>query len=497
MPKLSIRNILIAINVVFLFLFVVFSVFSFLSISKVSENYDGLIKGFYQYKTLSDTASVLKEIKISPSADVNALSLEAESHFNEFLKHAPVKTESGVKMTQDLKNALAKEINSLKQGGAQVADASEFDDLANDFNGLIMKYDVNGGADFIVEFSRKNNFYMILLSFLFVGLIFASHIIVRKLVTNRISEVNHLSRMIADGDLTGDIAVGRKDEIGGLFLNIREMQQFLKDIISSVKNDVRLIDGSSSAIAEGNLDLSSRTQQQASSLQETAASMEEIKTTVANNSQNAHSANQLAQHAKTTVAKGTEVMNGAVSTMGDIEKYAHQISEISAVINSIANQTNILALNAAVEAARAGEQGRGFAVVASEVRNLAIRSGNAAQEINDLINNAVKSVAQGTEQVSHAGEAMEDIFSSVSRVSEIMEEITVASDEQNLGINQIAAAVNQMDAVTLQNASLVDASAQSTRNLNALAKNLSGTMSRFRLAMNTMAGAAGDKKAGA
>ncbi len=190
-------------------------------------------------------------------------------------------------------------------------------------------------------------------------------------------------------------------------------------------------------------------------------------------------------------------MNGAVSTMGDIEKYAHQISEISAVINSIANQTNILALNAAVEAARAGEQGRGFAVVASEVRNLAIRSGNAAQEINDLINNAVKSVAQGTEQVSHAGEAMEDIFSSVSRVSEIMEEITVASDEQNLGINQIAAAVNQMDAVTLQNASLVDASAQSTRNLNALAKNLSGTMSRFRLAMNTMAGAAGDKKAGA
>ncbi len=262
MPKLSIRNILIAINVVFLFLFVVFSVFSFLSISKVSENYDGLIKGFYQYKTLSDTASVLKEIKISPSADVNALSLEAESHFNEFLKHAPVKTESGVKMTQDLKNALAKEINSLKQGGAQVADASEFDDLANDFNGLIMKYDVNGGADFIVEFSRKNNFYMILLSFLFVGLIFASHIIVRKLVTNRISEVNHLSRMIADGDLTGDIAVGRKDEIGGLFLNIREMQQFLKDIISSVKNDVRLIDDSSSAIAEGNLDLSSRTQQQ-------------------------------------------------------------------------------------------------------------------------------------------------------------------------------------------------------------------------------------------
>jgi len=216
--------------------------------------------------------------------------------------------------------------------------------------------------------------------------------------------------MIAEGDLTGNITVTRKDEIGELLLNIDEIQQFLKSIIFSVKNDVRLIDASSADITEGNQNLSDRTAHQASSLQQTAASLEQIKTTVANNSQNAHTGNQLSRHAKTMVAKGIEVMNGAVAAMGDIEKYAHQISEISTAINGIANQTNILALNAAVEAARAGEQGRGFAVVAYEVRSLVTRSGNASQEINGLINNAVKRIAEGTEQVSNAGETMDERY---------------------------------------------------------------------------------------
>ena len=487
MQKLSIRNILISINVAFLFSFVTFSVFSFLSINKIYENYDGLIKGFYQYKTLSDTSASLKEIRFSPSSDINALSAKAEASFNEFLEHAPVKTESGVKITQELKKSLDRELADIKQRGTSSVNNSDFEKLADDFNGLIMKYDVHGGADFIADFGQKDDLYTLLLFALFLGLIFVSHIVVNKLIIKRISHVNDLSRMIAKGDLTGNIFITRKDEIGDLLLNIGDMKEFLKNIISSVKNDVRLIDDSSTSIAEGNQNLSDRTTQQASSLQQTAASMEQIKTTVANNSQNAHLANKLAQHAKTTVATGKDVMNGAVSTMGDIENYARQISEISTVINSIANQTNILALNAAVEAARAGEQGRGFAVVASEVRNLATRSGNAAQEINGLINNTVKLIAEGTEQVTNAGEAMKGIFTSVSSVSEIMKEITVASDEQDIGITQIAAAVNQMDTVTTQNASLVELSAQNTYNLNALAKNLSLTMSSFYLETSDVA----------
>lgn len=496
MRNISIRNILLSINIVFVLMFLIFSIFSFISIDKISVNYNGLIQSFYQNKSLTDTAAILKEIRLTTEADKNELIDKAKSSFSVFLQHAPKTTESGVKLTQDLKSSFEKEIRDLEQNKTTPLSNSSFTRLADNFTGLIMKYDIQDGTDFIINFSRTNNIYLMLLATLFLGLVFTSHIVVKKLITARISEVNVLSRKIAYGDLTGNIVIARKDEIGDLFSNISEMQKFLKEIISSVKHDVQLIDESSYLIAEGNQDLSARTSQQASSLQQTAASMEQIKITVGNNSQNAHSANQLAILAKTTVTKGTDVMAEAVSTMGDIENYARQISDISTVINSIANQTNILALNAAVEAARAGEQGRGFAVVASEVRNLATRSGNAAQEINGLINNAVTRIAEGTEQVSKAGEAMKEISLSVSRVSEIMEDITVASDEQHLGINQIAAAVNQMDTVTLQNASLVDASAQSTKNLHNLAKNLSGNTSKFTLEADETSSFLNNKESG-
>jgi len=259
------------------------------------------------------------------------------------------------------------------------------------------------------------------------------------------------------------------------------MRDSLAQVVGQVRQGTDTIATASSQIAAGNMDLSSRTEQQASSLEETAASMEELTSTVKQNADNARQANQLAVSASGVAVKGGHVVAQVVNTMSAINTSSKKIVDIIGVIDGIAFQTNILALNAAVEAARAGEQGRGFAVVAAEVRNLAQRSAAAAKEIKTLIGDSVDKVEEGSKQVAEAGKTMDEIVGSVKRVTDIMAEITAASQEQTAGIEQINQAITQMDQVTQQNAALVEEAAAAAASLQEQASGLSQVVSVFKL----------------
>jgi methyl-accepting chemotaxis protein len=285
---------------------------------------------------------------------------------------------------------------------------------------------------------------------------------------------------IATGDLAVPIELDDKNQASLLFA-LRDMRDRLAEIVSKVRVGANAIASASSQITAGNLDLSSRTEQQASSLAETAATMEEITATVRQNADNAQQANALAVSAGGTATEGGAIVTELVTTMGQIDAKSQQVVDIIGVIDSIAFQTNILALNAAVEAARAGEQGRGFAVVASEVRALAQRSAGAAKEIKTLIETSVESTAKGNEQAARAGATMRDIVDGINRVTDIMSEISAASREQTTGIVEINAAVTQMDDVTRQNASLVEESAAAAASLQEQADTLVDLVAFFHL----------------
>lgn len=292
--------------------------------------------------------------------------------------------------------------------------------------------------------------------------------------------IEHI-KMIAAGDLTQQIAVTSRNEMGVLAASLKHMQSELIETVSGVRQGADAIYSGASEIAAGNNDLSSRTEQQAASLEETAASMEQLTATVKQNAENARQASQLALSASETAQKGGKVVANVVQTMHDIAGSSQKIADITGVIDGIAFQTNILALNAAVEAARAGEQGRGFAVVAGEVRNLAQRSAQAAKEIKGLIEDSVNRVDMGSVLVESAGETMGDIVNAVTRVTDIMGEIASASDEQSRGIDQVGQAVAEMDRVTQQNASLVEESASAAAALEEQASMLTQSVAVFRL----------------
>src|SRR5512147_2697308 len=260
------------------------------------------------------------------------------------------------------------------------------------------------------------------------------------------------------------------------------MNDSLVRVVSQVRSGTDTVATASSQIAAGNLDLSSRTEEQASSLEETASSMEELTSTVRQNAENAKQANQLAISASDVAGKGGAVVSQVVTTMDAINEASRKIVDIISVIDGIAFQTNILALNAAVEAARAGEQGRGFAVVAGEVRNLAQRSAAAAKEIKTLIGDSVEKVEGGSKLVAQAGQTMEEIVTSIRRVTDIMSEITAASVEQSQGIEQVNTAITQMDEVTQQNAALVEEAAAAAEALEEQAQNLSAAVNVFKVA---------------
>jgi methyl-accepting chemotaxis protein len=285
---------------------------------------------------------------------------------------------------------------------------------------------------------------------------------------------------VAAGDLTVDV-VTKPGDTGSLLFAMKSMRESLATLVSEVRTGADAIASAAGQITTGNLDLSSRTEQQSASLAETAATMEELTSTVRQNSENAHQANGLAASAAQTVTGGGEVVTSLVATMGEINAKSQQVADIIGVIDSIAFQTNILALNAAVEAARAGEQGRGFAVVAAEVRALAQRSAASAKEIKALIEASAAAVAKGDEQAARAGDTMREILASIGRVTGIMGEISAAGREQTTGIEQINVAVTQMDDVTRQNASLVEESAAAAASLKEQADTLAAVVATFKL----------------
>jgi methyl-accepting chemotaxis protein len=294
------------------------------------------------------------------------------------------------------------------------------------------------------------------------------------------NEAVAIAGQIAAGNLS-TIIENRTSDQDSLLFAMKSMRDSLARIVSQVHVSTDTIATASGQIAVGNMDLSSRTEQQASSLEETASSMEQLTSAVQQNADHARLANGLAVSASGVALKGGAVVAQVVDTMAAIDISARKIVDIIAVIDGIAFQTNILALNAAVEAARAGEQGRGFAVVASEVRNLAQRSAAAAREIKELIDDSVEKVQTGNRLVEQAGSTMNDVVTSVQRVTGIMAEIMLASQEQSSGIAQVNAAITQMDTVTQQNAALVEEAAAAAQAMQEQAASLSEVVSVFRI----------------
>lgn len=297
-----------------------------------------------------------------------------------------------------------------------------------------------------------------------------------------LNEVARVLGALALGDLTQTVSGDFKGTFGKLKDDANATVSQLTQIVSQIKQATETINTAAKEITAGNSDLSARTESQAASLEETASSMEELTSTVKQNAENAKQANQLAIGASSIAVQGGKVVSEVVSTMSAINESSKKIVDIISVIDGIAFQTNILALNAAVEAARAGEQGRGFAVVAAEVRSLAQRSAGAAKEIKGLIGDSVEKVGNGSKLVEQAGKTMDEIVSSVKRVTDIMSEITAASQEQSQGIEQVNQTITQMDEVTQQNAALVEEATASARSLEEQAGGLSQSVSQFRLA---------------
>ncbi len=305
---------------------------------------------------------------------------------------------------------------------------------------------------------------------LIIALVMAGWI--TKSITAPLRRAVEIARAVAGGDLRSRIDVTSLDETGQLLQALKDMNNSLNGIVQRVRKGSDSIATATHQIAAGNLDLSSRTEEQAAALQETTASMQDLSGTVKQNYDSGRHANQLAEQAAQVALRGGEVVSQVVQTMEDINTSSSKISDIIGVIDSIAFQTNILALNAAVEAARAGEQGRGFAVVASEVRSLASRSAQAAKEIKALIEASVTNVSAGSELVEKAGSTMDEIVVSVRRVADIMGEISAASEDQSHGIDQINQAMLQMDQVTQSNAALVEEAAAAAQSLEQQAQSL-------------------------
>jgi methyl-accepting chemotaxis protein len=317
--------------------------------------------------------------------------------------------------------------------------------------------------------------------------IFAAVMITRSIVAPLRRAVK-LASTVAAGDLSSRIDTRGKDETAQLLQALDGMQSSLIGVVANVRSNAEGVATASAQIAQGNLDLSGRTEDQASALEETAASMDQLGSTVKQNADNARQANHLAQSASTVAILGGEVVGQVVETMKGINESSQKIADIISVIDGIAFQTNLLALNAAVEAARAGEQGRGFAVVASEVRSLAGRSAEAAKEIKTLITASVERVEHGTALVDKAGATMTEVVTSIKRVTDMVREISAASVEQSAGVSQVGEAVTQMDQATQQNAALVEESAAAAESLKVQAHQLVQAVAVFKLSQKACFG---------
>ncbi|EFS5590718.1 TPA: methyl-accepting chemotaxis protein Trg [Escherichia coli] len=332
-------------------------------------------------------------------------------------------------------------------------------------------------AELAHQRTRLGGMFMIGAFVLALVMTLITFMVLRRIVIRPLQHAAQRIEKIASGDLTMNDEPAGRNEIGRLSRHLQQMQHSLGMTVGTVRQGAKEIYRGTSEISAGNADLSSRTEEQAAAIEQTAASMEQLTATVKQNADNAHHASKLAQEASIKASDGGQTVSGVVKTMGAISTS----SKITAVINSIAFQTNILALNAAVEAARAGEQGRGFAVVASEVRTLASRSAQAAKEIEGLISESVRLIDLGSDEVATAGKTMSTIVDAVASVTHIMQEIAAASDEQSRGITQVSQAISEMDKVTQQNASLVEEASAAAVSLEEQAARLTEAVDVFRL----------------
>jgi methyl-accepting chemotaxis protein len=367
----------------------------------------------------------------------------------------------------------------------QTADRG-FQALLKDFNQLVQIEARLANESYDSASSVFAKVVMALLAVLALALVISAAItyFMSRMIVRPLRQATALAGRIAGGDLSAEIEVIGRDETAQLLQALKDMNRSLQKIVNDVRSSAEAIGIGTTQTAAGNADLSQRTEEQASSLEETASSMEELTSTVKQNADNARQANELAAGASDVAVKGGAVVGQVVSTMSSIKDSSRKIVDIIAVIDGIAFQTNILALNAAVEAARAGEQGRGFAVVASEVRSLAQRSAAAAKEIKGLITDSVGKVDEGTRLVGEAGKTMDEIVTSVKRVTDIMGEIAAASREQSSGIEQVNQAITQMDQVTQQNAALVEEAAAAAESLQQQAQSLTQAVSIFKVAQS-------------
>jgi methyl-accepting chemotaxis protein len=303
-------------------------------------------------------------------------------------------------------------------------------------------------------------------------------------------EINRVTARINDKDLTplpptqidaGMLAQVSKGQFGTMLKTLRSVHEGWRDVVGSVRASSQAVAQSATEIAAGNANLSQRTEQQASTLEETASGMEELAGTVTQNAENCKLASDLAQQAETTARNGATAVHGVVEGMSRIDRSSKKMADIIGVIEGIAFQTNILALNAAVEAARAGEQGRGFAVVAGEVRALAQRSADAAKEIKSLIEQSVAQIGDGSRQAEGAGKVIDEIVVSVQQVNQLIGEIAVASSEQNAGVSEINKAILQLETVTQQNAALVEEASAASLAFQEQADRLNRLVARFKV----------------
>lgn len=379
---------------------------------------------------------------------------------------------------------LNKEILTQKEGSLRYIDASGTERIAifsavPDRNWVVVGDTILG--EFTQEATDLRNIaaaIALVATLILAALLYSA---IRSMLLRPLAQATHTARKLATGDLTIRLQTKRTDEVGQLLTSINSIGQGLANVVWNIRHGTKTLSTATNEIAAGNLDLSSRTEQQASSLEETASAMEEMTSTVKENAANAEQANQLARTASEVAVKGGNVVSEVVNTMDSINQSSKKIVDIISVIDGIAFQTNILALNAAVEAARAGEQGRGFAVVAGEVRSLAQRSSAAAREIKGLIEDSVQKVQSGSKLVAHAGETMSEVVASIKRVDNIMHEISSASREQSIGIEQVNQAIAQMDQVTQQNAALVEQAAAAAESLQSQTTELNNVVDVFKI----------------
>jgi methyl-accepting chemotaxis protein len=444
-----------------------------LAIAKSSDN--SLVAFFAEDSTAGskEAGEILKKVKellTSPEEEKLLKDISAARDFYNVQKAAVTK---------------AKEANDVDTANSVLQD--KFIPASNKYQGLLrelvnmQRKAIDDNAATIEQAAATSLRLQGVLIALLVVLVAVCGATLRRSIVKPLEVAIAVARRVAKGDLTADIQVTSRDESGQLLQALHEMNDALRSLVTNVIHGSGTIAHASDEIAAGNLELSSRTEQQASSLEETASSMEELTSTVKQTSDNARQANQLAGSASDVAAKGGTVVRQVIDTMGQISASSNKIVDIIGVIDGIAFQTNILALNAAVEAARAGEQGRGFAVVAAEVRSLAQRSAAAAKEIKGLIDASVVNVKAGSALVGEAGTTMEEIVDGIRRVADIMGEISAATGEQTLGIEQINEAISQMDQTTQQNASLVEEAAAASETLQRQAGELADAVRVFKL----------------